>query len=161
MTDNINKNTDRLSSFEGRKLNDIFSVSDITNPESKFSPKGFIRAALNGLDNFKDIFYGQKTTIELSPRGLSENLPSFDGSENNDDAPAPQQNKQELLNPAQEEFTNIRQILMQLDNMNSDDNDPSQNDDINSLSALEQEFEDVLTYHEMKKAKLREALLDS
>ena len=58
-------------------------------------------------------------------------------------------------------FTSIREMLEAMENFGDDEDSGDDEDDNTNLEFynLYDQFEDVLTYHEQRKAKLREALM--
>ena len=146
---------------ENRRIEDIFTVSDIRNPESRYSSDGFIGATLKGLNKFGQVFYGK--TIGFFGTSDPIELPQFKSAQDfSEDAPQSIQQGADFAAENAEQFTNIRELLAYMQEMSeAEGTEEGDNEETDSFTALEQEFEDVLTYHEMRKDKLRDALSKS
>ncbi len=144
----------------GRQPEDIFTVRQITNPDAFFNSNAYIHAALNG-NAFEQAFYGEGFH-HLEEDGPAEGPGSAFITQASEFTSGEQQQGNDLeqegdKNTPPERFTNIREVLQHLQTLNDEQQQEAGGEET-GLNDLEQYFEDVLTYQEARKNKLREAL---
>ena len=149
----------------GRQPEDIFTVRQITDPDILFRSNAYIQASLNG-NAFEQAFYGDGFH-HLEEDGRASGPGSAFITETKDFDPDAQQqgdsgpDTQGDENAEPERFTNIREVLQHLQTLSDEQQEKEDADQEKELSGLEQYFEDVLTYQEARKNKIREALTDA
>ncbi len=144
----------------------LFQVRDILDPLGFMSYDGLIQATLSGdTDAMDSAFYGEGTM----PAGMESpgplqpvNIAPAEPAQQNQGPSG--FNPEEIIDP--EKYTNIRSSmdflreLASQDNTGQDTSDDGQEDDENASRTIEDQFEDVLMYHEKRKEALRQALLN-
>lgn len=143
---------------------EFYGLSKLLGQRDRAERSGFIEAALAGEGNFRDTFYGDALRHLSRNQGfsviaaqISSGSFTVDQTNRTGQAETPEQGQA----PDQAgQYTNLREVMAYLQSLGEGQSDNPADHTTDELSALHQQFEDVLTYQQAKQARLREALSD-